>query len=112
MEVHFAQLACVRLAFWTLDMAPQATINWAIYNSLPPEEAQYQLAHIDDDKTVGMATAYIVSLTISVLAVIMRFVSRRIGRAKYGADDWIMLVALVNMLFYYPCVPQPYALRS
>lgn len=81
-------------------MPPQAVINWAIFNALPPDEAQYQLAHIDDNKRVAMATPYIVSLTISFLAVIMRFVSRRIGRAKYGADDWIMLVALVNMLFY------------
>lgn len=94
-------------------MAPQATINWAIVNALPPHEAQYQLAHIDDNKSVAMATAYIVSLTISFLAVIMRFLSRRIGRANYGADDWIMLVALVNMFFLIaPSVLRSYVLRS
>ena len=81
-------------------MAPQTFINWAIYNSLPPEEAKYQLAHIKDSKRVATWTAFIFSVSISLLAVIMRFVSRRIARTKYGADDWMMLVALVLMLSY------------
>ncbi len=75
-------------------MAPQA-INWAIYYSLPPEEAQYQLAHVHDSKRKSIATAYIICLPIHILAVVMRFVSRRIGRVSYGADDWIMLLGLV-----------------
>ena len=81
-------------------MAPQAGVNWATYNSLPPEEAKYQLAHIKDSKKVATLTAYIISVCISLLAVIMRFVSRRIARTKYGADDWIMLTALVLILLY------------
>lgn len=79
-------------------MAPQAVINWAIYNSLPLEEARYQLAHINDSERVATLTSYIVSVSICLLAVIMRFVSRRIGRTKYGADDWIMLAATVLVL--------------
>lgn len=74
-------------------MAPQA-INWAIYNSLPPEEAQYQLAHIHDSKRFSIAIAYIITFPISFMAIIMRFVSRRISQTRYGADDWIMVVAL------------------
>lgn len=100
MEEHFTQIACLNLAFQTLDMAPQATINLAIYNSLPPEEAQYQLAHVNDSKRSAIVTAYIVSVTTSLLAVIMRFISRRIGRAEYGADDWIMLVGMVLILSF------------
>lgn len=80
-------------------MAPQA-INWAIYNSLPPEEAQYQLAHIHDSKRKSIATAYIICVPIIFLAVIMRFVSRRIGRTALRADDWIMVLGLV-----WPCSP-------
>ena len=76
-------------------MASQA-INWAIYNRLPPEEAQYQLAHIHDSRRKLIATAYIVCIPIGVIAVIMRFVSRRIGRTAYGADDWFMLGAQVG----------------
>lgn len=81
-------------------MAPQAVINWAIYNSLPLEEARYQLAHINDSERVATLTSYIVSVSICLLAVIMRFVSRRIGRTKYGADDWIMLAATVLIFSY------------
>ena len=81
-------------------MAPQTAINWAFYNSLPPDQAQYQMAHINDSKKVTILTAYIISVSISLLAVIMRFVSRRVGRIKYGADDWTMLAALVLILSY------------
>ena len=83
-------------------MIPQAGVNWAIYHSLPPEEAQYQLAHFNDSKRASIATAYIICIPIQVLAVIMRFVSRRIGRTKYGADDWIMLAGLVFISFNQP----------
>ena len=81
-------------------MAPQAVINWAIYDSLPPAEAKYQLAHIKDSKRVATLIAYVVSASLSLVAVIMRFVSRRIGRTKYGADDWVMLAALVFKVSY------------
>lgn len=81
-------------------MAPQAVINWAIYDGLPPKEAEYQLAHIKDSKRFATLTAYIVSVSISLLAVVMRFLSRRIARTKYGADDWIMLAASVLILSY------------
>ena len=75
-------------------------INWRFYNSLPRDQAQYQLAHINDSKKVAVLTTYIISTSISLLAVILRFVSRRIGHTKYGADDWIMLAALVLNLSY------------
>ena len=75
-------------------MAPQA-INWLIYNSLPPDEAQYQLAHVHDSRKRSIAAAYIVCIPIVFLSVMMRFVSRRIGRTSYGADDWTMVLGLV-----------------
>ena len=80
-------------------MASQENINWAIYDSLPPEEAQYQLAHIHESKMASVVVTYAICLPILVLANIMRFVSRRIGRTKYGADDWVMLLASVILLF-------------
>lgn len=75
-------------------MAPQ-DINWAIYKSLPPEQAQYQLAHIHERRRKSIAVAYAICLSIAFVAVIMRFVSRRIGRSSYGADDWSMVVAMI-----------------
>ena len=38
----------------------------------------------------------IVSLALSTLAVIGRFISRRMRGASYGLDDWLMLAALVR----------------
>lgn len=43
-----------------------------------------------------MAAAYIISYLISFSAVIMRFISRRIGRISYHSDDWSIVVALVG----------------
>ena len=80
-------------------MASQESINWAIYDSLPPEEAQYQLARIHESKTALVVVTYAICLPIMVLAIVMRFVSRRIGRTKYGADDWVMLLGLVILFF-------------
>lgn len=76
-------------------MAPQE-INWAIYHSLPIEQAQYQVAHIHQRRTKDIATSYFICLPIAFIAIIMRFVSRRIGRSSYGADDWVMVVAMVR----------------
>ena len=80
-------------------MASQENINWAIYDSLPPKEAQYQLAHIHESKIASVIVSYAICLPILVLALVMRFVSRRIGRTKYGADDWVMLLGLVILFF-------------
>lgn len=77
------------------NMSPQE-INWAIYHSLPLEQAQYQLAHIHESKKAEIATSYSICLPIAVVAIIMRFVSRRIGGTTYGADDWVIVVALVT----------------
>lgn len=76
-------------------MAPQH-INWAIYNSLPPEQAQYQLTHIHESRKASTAAAYTICLLMGCIAIIMRFVSRRIGRTPYGADDYVMVAAYVG----------------
>ena len=93
-------------------MAPQTIINWAFYNSLPPDQAQYQLAHINDSKAGGVLAAFIISILISLLAVILRFLSRGIGRIKYGADDWFMLAASVLTFICWLRVFQQYLPRS
>ena len=77
------------------DMAPQV-INWVIYSALPPEEARHQLAHVNDSKKKSFAAAFIISYLISWSAVIMRFISRRIGRVPCHRDDWSIIVALVR----------------
>ena len=75
-------------------MAPPE-INWAIYHSLPPQEAQYQLAHVHDNRKASIAATYAICLPMAFIAIIMRFWSRRIGRVLYGLDDWTIVVAFV-----------------
>ena len=75
-------------------MAPKQ-INWVIYKSLPADEAQYQLTHIHDSKRISIAVTYTICLPIISIAIILRFVSRRIGRISYGLDDWVMVMAYV-----------------
>ena len=91
-------------------MASQENINWAIYESLPPEEAQYQLAHINESKRASIVITYVVCIPILVLAIAMRFISRRISRTKYGADDWVMLLgSVITILFFWASEPHPHA---
>lgn len=78
-------------------MAPQE-INWEIYHSLPLEQAQYQLAHVSERQTKEIAATYSICLPLALVAILMRFVSRRIGRSSYGADDWMIIVAMVGHL--------------
>jgi predicted lysophospholipase L1 biosynthesis ABC-type transport system permease subunit len=43
----------------------------------------------------GAITGFVASTwALAVIAVILRFVSRRIARAGYWMDDWLMLPAL------------------
>ena len=93
-------------------MAPRAIINWAIYSSLPPKEAEYQLAHVNDNKRGTLAATYIVCVPVLFLAVVMRFVSRRIGRIEYRADDWTMVVGLVSISSCWPTVSLFFSFRS
>lgn len=39
---------------------------------------------------------YVFAITLAYLAVMMRFVSQRIARLKIGADDYLVVVALVR----------------
>lgn len=44
-----------------------------------------------------LATSYIF-ITISTVAVGLRFISRYLAKASYGWDDWTILVALILFL--------------
>ena len=66
------------------------------YEYFSHEQLQYMKAHITDDATSSVLGANIACLTLSYLAVVLRFLSRRLSRASFGADDWIILGALVG----------------
>ena len=75
----------------------QPQINWAVYHSLPPAQAQYQLDHVDESRANNIRSSLIACLAIATIAVILRFVSRRMVTTSIRADDWMIVVALVRI---------------
>lgn len=54
--------------------------------------------HIEDTKVPRVIVAFTTCLTLAYLVVCLRFVSRRIGNVKLAANDWLIVIALVNAL--------------
>ena len=65
----------------------------------PPsvEEIQYQLAHIHQDRSNEIVISHCICIVIAVVAVVLRFFSRRKCKAQILADDYMTIVALVRM---------------
>ena len=66
--------------------------------TISPNNIEYQLAHINDDKSVTLVTSLTISLVLAVAAVVLRFISRRLCKAKIQADDFLIVVALVRVI--------------
>ena len=59
-------------------------------------ESAYETAHINDDKRPLVLEALIICLAIAYVATFLRFLSRRLVRTTYEADDWWILLGLVE----------------
>lgn len=75
-------------------------VNWAVYHSLPPAEAKYQLEHVNQSRVKDIVSSHIACLIIAVIAVVLRFVSRRIAKTSLKADDWMIVAALIFAIGY------------
>ena len=60
------------------------------------QEIQYQLAHIHQDRSNDIVVSHSICIVIAVVAVVMRFSSRRLCKAPILADDYMIIVALVR----------------
>lgn len=58
-------------------------------------DIEYQKAHINDDRRIGIAVSNGVCLGVAVIAVTLRYVSRRLTKSKNLADDWWAWIGLV-----------------
>ena len=58
----------------------------------------YQFAHINDNYQPQLIAATVVCLTVAYVAVGVRFISRRVGRVKFGYDDISIVIALVGLV--------------
>ena len=74
-----------------------------MYYALPPAEAQYQLDHINDSRVKDVLSSQIACFALATIAVILRFVSRRVSKIAIKADDWMIVVALVRSSHNEPC---------
>lgn len=60
------------------------------------QEIQYQLAHIHEDRSNDIVVSHAICIVIAVVAVVLRFASRRLCKAPILADDFMTIVALVR----------------
>jgi uncharacterized membrane protein len=75
-------------------------VNWLVFNSLPPADARYQLEHINESRVKDIVSSHITCLIIAVVAVLLRFVSRRMMKTALKADDWMIVAALIFAVGY------------
>ncbi|KAL8999138.1 MAG: hypothetical protein Q9169_001917 [Polycauliona sp. 2 TL-2023] len=68
-----------------------------------PAQIQYQLQHIQDDRSDEIITAIGITGSFAIITVLLRFVARHLTRAPLGADDWTILFGLAinaSIIFY------------
>lgn len=63
--------------------------------TLTPAEILYEEQHINDDRRPMVAAANATFLGVTVVAVALRFWSRRLARTPFGMDDVMIILAEV-----------------
>ena len=65
--------------------------------SVPPSaELEWQELHMHDNEVPQLIAANVVCLSLACIAVILRFLARRVAKINYQADDWLILAGLVG----------------
>ena len=62
---------------------------------LSPQEIEYQKLHVHDDRSQDIVSSHAICITLAFLAVVLRFLSRKLGKIPIGADDWTIILAFV-----------------
>ena len=63
---------------------------------ISPSEIAYEKAHIHQSRQVNLAVSNGICLGIAYIAVLLRFISRRLAKTPNGKDDWWTWAALVG----------------
>ena len=61
-----------------------------------PAQLMEEEMHVSDTMVPNIIAANVICLTIACIAVVLRFLARRMARVRYEADDWLIVVALVR----------------
>ena len=65
---------------------------------LSPEQVQYYKEHASDTLQPNIIIKSALGLPFAYIFVALRWMARRNARLAYGADDWLILLALVRAL--------------
>lgn len=63
-----------------------------------PSEIAFEQAHIHQSRQIDIAVSNGICLGIAFVAVLLRFISRRLAGTSNGPDDWWAWIALVGKL--------------
>ncbi|KAL8787667.1 MAG: hypothetical protein Q9213_002098 [Squamulea squamosa] len=59
-----------------------------------PAQIQYQLQHIQDDRSNEIIVAFAICLGFAIITVLLRFGARHLTKAPLGGDDWTIVFGL------------------
>ena len=77
-----------------------------------PSEAQYQLAHTNDNRTNQILVSHYICLPLATIAVILRLVSRHLCRAaRLQTDDYMVIAAWVYLSPLTSSIKSPFGVR-
>ena len=62
-------------------------------------QRQHQFAHRKDDRRLLVVVPSVIFLVVAYLAVILRFISRRLAQAAFKRDDWWTAGSLVRTVY-------------
>ena len=65
--------------------------------TLSSQNIRYQQEHKDENRASDMIIANVVMLSAAYIAVVLRFISRRLSHAELKADDWMIMLGLVGL---------------
>lgn len=65
------------------------------------EEIDYQLIHIDEDRSEALVVSHTICLVLAGIAIILRLIARRISKAAIKADDYMIILAFVSNPFFW-----------
>ncbi len=67
--------------------------------SIPtPAEIQYQEKHAFDTQVPNIIATNAICFPIACTTVLLRFLSRRMSKIRYEADDWLVILGLLFTL--------------
>ena len=64
--------------------------------NISASEIAYEKAHIGESRQIDIAVSNGICLSIGFVAVLLRFISRRLAGTNNGPDDWWAWTALVR----------------